>query len=242
MKPSNLFQMETASLLASKRALCIKLAFPLLLGLPFVLVEMPLKARLAGLTVLVVMVAFFGSSVSFVRRRREGRLGRLRVMPLSMGLMMTDILLAGTALDLLRLGTVLGLFVFVHGAHITFQAVVTTAGLFLSALLLLNAMGMVLGYAMQENSEIHLMGALASGAIVFISGTLPVPAPIRSLIEPVAPWNPLFLLAEALRGFVEGRGAETSGALVFSSLLLGSLVFAWIHRGVDWQRLLGEKT
>ena len=95
--------------------------------------------------------------------------------------------------------------------------------------------------AMKENSEIHLTGALASGVLVFISGTLPVPAPIRSLIETVSPWNPLFLLAEALTGFVEGRGAESSGALFFSSLLLGALVFAWIHRSVDRQSFLGDK-
>ena len=241
MKPANLFQMETASLLTSKWTLCIKLAFPLLLGLPFVLVEMPLKARLAGLMILLVMVAFFGSSVSFVRRQREGRLGRLRVMPLSMGRIMADLLLAGAVVDLVQMGSVVSLFLFVHGNAVTPEGAVTTAGLLAAALLLLNAMGMALGYAVNENSEIHLAGGLASGAVIFISGILPFPAHIQKMIEPVVTWNPLFLLAENIKRLVEGRGMESTAALIFSSLLLCALVSAWILRGVDRQRLLAAR-
>lgn len=242
MKPANLFQMETASLLASRRTLCIKLAFPLLLSLPFVLLEMPLKARLAGLVILLVMVAFFGSSVAFVRCRRDGRLGRLRVLPVSMGWIMGDLLLAGIVVDLLQMGSVVVLFLFVHGSGITLQGVVTTAGLLAAALLLLNAMGMALGYAMNENSEIHLTGGLVSGVIIFLSGILPVPARIRMMIEPILTWNPLFLFAENIRTLVDGRGMESTAAFLFPGLLLFALTSALILRGVDRQRLVAGRS
>jgi hypothetical protein len=238
MKPANLFQMEMASLLASKRTLCVKLVFPLLLGLPFVLIVMPLKARLAGLMILVVMVAFFGSSVAFVRHRREGRLGRLKILPVSMARIMGDLLLAGTVVDLMQIGSVVILFLFVHGSAVTMDGVVTTAGLLVAAILLLNAMGMALGYAMHENSEIHLAGGLVSGAIIFISGVLPLPSRIQKMIEPVVTWNPLFILVENMRGLVEGQGTENSIALFFSILFLCVLMPAFVLRGVDWERLL----
>jgi hypothetical protein len=242
MKPANLFQMETAALLASRRTLCIKLAFPLLLGLPFVLLEMPLNARLAGLVILLVMVAFFGSSVAFVRRRREGRMGRLMILPVSMGRIMGDLLLAGIVVDLMQMGSVVIVFVFVHGSGMALETAVTTAGLLAAALLLLNVMGMALGYAMNENSEIHLTGGLVSGVIILFSGILPVPAPIQRVIEPVAAWNPLFLFAENMRRLVEGRAMDSTAVFLFSGLLLCALASALIIRGVDLQRLVAGRS
>jgi len=238
MKPANLFQMETASLIASRRTLCIKLSFPLLLGLPFVFFSMPLKARLAGLMILIVMVAFFGSSVAFVRRRREGLLGRLKILPVPMGRIMGDLLLSGTVVDILQVGSVTFLFLLVHARSVTLQGAVTTAGLLVAALLLLNAMGILLGYAMRENSEIHLTGGLVSGVIVFISGILPLPSGIKSMVEPIERWNPLFLLAESIKALVEGRAMESAAVFILSSLLLCVLIPACILRALDWQRLV----
>jgi uncharacterized membrane protein (UPF0136 family) len=242
MSPANLFQMETATLLASKRSLCIKLIFPLLLGLPFVLVAMPLKARLAGLMILVVMVAFFGSSVAFVRCRREGRLDFLRTLPVSMTRIMADLLLAGTVVDLMQVGSVLILFLLVHASALTLEGLVTIAGLLLAALLLLNALGMALGYAVKENSEIHLAGGLVSGAVIFISGILPLPASVRKLIEPAVTCNPLFLLAENLRGLVEGSRMEADATFFLSALLLCVLASACILRAVDRQRFPARRS
>jgi hypothetical protein len=242
MKPANLFQMETASLLASKRSLCIKLTFPLLLGLPFVLIAMPVKARLAGLVILIVMVSFFGSSVAFVRCKREGRLNFLRTLPVSTAGIMGDFLLAGTVVDLMQVGSVLILFLFVHASVVTMEGVVTIAGLLAGAVVLLNAMGMALGYAMHENSEIHLAGGLVSGAVIFISGILPLPTLIRKVIEPVVAWNPLFLLSENIQGVVEGQGTGSGAAFFLSALLLCALITACILRGVDRQRLPARKS
>ena len=44
MRPGNVFQLEMATALAGRRAAAMRLALPLLLGLPFVLTAMPLRA------------------------------------------------------------------------------------------------------------------------------------------------------------------------------------------------------
>ncbi len=235
MRPGNLFQLEMATILANKRTLAMKLGFPLLLAFPFVVFAMPLKVKVAGLAMLVIFTSFFGAAVSFVRRRTDGHLMKLKLLPLPRWIVFSDFLLAGTAVDLIQVGIVLALFILINGTTATFAALIVTAGAFFAAALMLNLVGMLLGMAMKSNPEIHLFGALGAGVMACISGIMPMPARIQKIVNILTPWNPISRLATSLEGIVKGAEMNQGATFVFSIIFVIVLLGVFLIRAFDWK-------
>jgi ABC-type multidrug transport system permease subunit len=231
MRPANLFQVEMAVLAAGTRGLLTKLGLSLLLGLPFVLFAMPLPVRLAGLTAILTFSSFFGAAVGIVRRRTEGQLQRLALLPLRRSTVLLDLLLSFAVLDAAQLGILLALFLAIHAQDPTAWTLVLAAGRLLQAVVLLNALGLGLGLSLRSNPEVHLFGALAAGVLLALSGQIPVPARVRPLLVPIARWNPVSRFAASLGEAAGGltAGGPPIGALVF--LLLFASAIAW--RAID---------
>ncbi len=250
MTVANVFQLEMASTLADRRTLVMRLALPLLLSLPFVLIvasdggegapalAMPAQAKVAGLVMLLLFLTFFGAAVGIVRRRSEGQMERLRLLPLRRWVVMLDLLLAGAAVDLIQAASVLGLYLLVnaHGG-LSAASALLVAGLLCAAVMLLNLLGMLLAGVMRSNPEVHLLGALAVGLIAFVSGLLPVPQRVRPMVDVTAAWNPIAALARALTAAAQpdapsGGAAATiaAGAAVALTAAL-ILIRAWPRAG-----------
>jgi hypothetical protein len=215
MMPHNVFQLETAAFLANRRGLIIRLGFTLLLGLPFVIIAMPLKIRLSGLSFIIIFVTFFGAAVSSVRRKTEGHDERLKVLPLPLWHIRMDMMLAGALVDFIQTGFLLVLFMVFYGTGITLGAILKISGLFIMTIVLFNTFGMMLACLMKNNSEVHLFGALGAFILAFLSSLMPVPAPIQNWILIIGGWNPLAALGRSLIRTAQGQmgGTHDAGAL-----------------------------
>ncbi|MCF8131482.1 MAG: ABC transporter permease [Deltaproteobacteria bacterium] len=215
MMPHNVFQLETAAFLANRRGLIIRLGFTALLGLPFVVIAMPLQIRLSGLSFIIIFVTFFGAAVSSVRRKREGHYERLKVLPLPLWNIQMDMMLAGALVDFIQTGFLLVLFMVFYGTSITLGAILKISGLFILTLVLFNALGMMLACLVKNNSEVHLFGALGAFILAFLSSLMPVPAAIQKWILVIDRWNPLAAMGRSLISTAQGQtvGMHDAGVL-----------------------------
>ena len=236
MNPANVFQMEMAMVLAVKRRLFLRLGVTFLLGLPFVILVMPMRIRVVGLLMLLIFSGFFGAAVSFVRRRTDGHLGRLYGLPVSKWAILGDLLMAGAVVDVIQVGAVLVVYGFFHGCDMHVAFLLETIAFFVIAVLVLNLLGMGLGYCLTSNPEVHLFGAFGAGLIAFMSGLLPAPAATRGLIDTITPWNPLARLGFDLQGLTLGIEAGSHVALA-SGLTLMSFAGLLLLRAVDWEEV-----
>lgn len=242
MKPGNIFQLEMRTAFARKRSIIMKLGFTFLLGFPFVIFAIPLKVQVAGLVMLVLFTSFFGAAVTLVRRRADGFILRLRILPIPGWVILGDFLIAGVVIDLMQMGTLLALFTLVHGSGVSPGAVILTGGLFFLAVLFLNIAGMLLGFAMKSNSEVHLVGALTLGILAFISDIIPVPGRLIPIIETTGRWSPIAAFARALERLV--LGTDTGGSMkVLASGIFVCVMFAiFILRILPWEQIFPGKS
>ena len=241
MRPANLFQVEMAVLAAGTRGLLTKLGLSLLLGLPFVLFAMPLRVRLAGLAAILTFTSFFGAAVGIVRRRTEGQLQRLALLPVRPSAVLLDLLLSFAVLDAAQLGLLLALFLAIHAQDPTALGVVLAAGRMLQAVILLNALGLALGLSLRSNPEVHLFGALAAGVLLALSGQIPVPEKIRPLLEPIARWNPVSRFTVALAQMTGGSAARRIPVGELAFLLLSGGAIVWRSIGPGWRISLSTR-
>ncbi|MBM4033321.1 MAG: hypothetical protein FJ291_16280 [Planctomycetes bacterium] len=236
MTPSNVLQLELAAAFASRRALALRVGVALLLGLPFAVAEMPLRARVAGLTVLTVFVSFFGAAVGAVRRRADGQTMRLALLPIPRAVVASDLLLAGSVVDLVQVGPVVALFGAVNGRGPAVGAVLGVAAALAFAVLLLNALGMLLAGAARSNAEVHLAAALGVAAIVLLSGLVPAAGPLLGAVRAAARFSPVAWLAGALGSLATDPPGGTAWPLPASAAALLSLAGWLAARGGNWKR------
>ena len=228
MKPANLFRLELSSTIGGGRRLVKRLVLPVLLGLPFTLVAMPPHARVAGITMIVLFTAFFGAAVGIVRRRNDGILTRLRLLPIHPALVWADLILASTAIDMIQTLPLLLLHGFVHGVFVDAGYFAGLVGVFALTILFLNILGVLLAHFIESNGEVHLIGALAVGLVAFGSGLMPAPPRLLPLIAFLKPWNPVALLADGLGGLaIPGSTISTVWAILLIPFALLMFFRMW---------------
>ncbi len=233
MRPDNVFKLEIAALLADGRALIIRFAFTLLLGLPFVVIAMPAGIQVAGLQIILLFTGFFGATVHFARRRAEGHFNRLKLLPLPVPGIIGDMLLAGVLTDCAQMGLLLVLFIWVNTAGAPLSALLEISGLFVLTVSTLNLLGTLLAFLIQNTSEAHLFGALATGLLAFFSGLFPVPESMQGAIEGLGAWNPLSCMGDRLLGLTTGReagGGFTPAWIVILGLFTAVACLRFLHR------------
>ncbi|MFC1607302.1 hypothetical protein ACFL47_04960 [Candidatus Latescibacterota bacterium] len=235
MKPSNVFQLELSSAFYSRRSLIMKILFTFLLSFPFVVIAMPLRVRIAGLMMLLIFSSFFGAAVTIVRRRSDGLLGRLRQLPVPAWKIMGDFTLSGAVVDIIQMGSVLTLFLVVSGQGLYVGSLMITAGLFCATVVLLNILGIILGFMVKSNSEVHLAGAFLVGIIALISDLLPVPSRLEWIITSICRWNPLTLLHHSLYSIVQNTAADIQNDSYVPVFFIIVFVVAVAWRAYDWK-------
>lgn len=163
-----LWQLELSASLARRRALAIKLAFPLVLAIPLALTGAPQFFAAMLLTILVAMVGTVGTGVSLTRSRGTGWLDRLAVLPLAPWRIAGEVFLAGWLLDCLQV-TLLVLVVELaqRAGPVT---LVTTWLLCLSTLSFSGAIGLAVATLTDNAGEAMLLLAVILAPLLFLSG------------------------------------------------------------------------
>jgi hypothetical protein len=234
LTPFNLFRLELVSSLAGARALLMRLGFTLLIALPFVLIAMPVAVKASGIVMIVLFTSFFGAAVGLARKRSDGQLERLRLLPQPLLLPFFDIVLAGAVVDLLQILPVLILYFAVNGGAFASAPVALVLALLIVTLLPLNLLGVLLGLAMRSNAEVHLAGALSVGVLAVLSGLAPLPRRLAALSAWAGAWNPAARLRDLLVFIGEDGVMRPSAAPALATILLVAAAVLW--RLVDWNQ------
>lgn len=237
MKPESVFQLELAAAVAGRRALLMRLVFPVVLALPFIATPMPQRAKVAGLTGLVVFVAFFGAAVSFVHRRNDGLLERLHLLPIPPCLVAGDLLLAGALMDALQVFPACMLLLAVNAPAASLHAVPGAMALLFAVLLCLNLLGMLVGAAARSNAEVHLLSVLGAALIMLLSGRVPLSPRLVVAVSAAARVNPAAWFAGALEALLAGTPLPAWHAVVLPAALAVLLGVRRLARRVSVPRV-----
>lgn len=232
MNPVNVFQLELFSAFARPRTVIMRLGLAFLVGLPFVMIAMPVRIKVAGLIMLTVFISFFGAAVGLVRSRNEDRLTRLRILPIPDWLILGDLVLANTVIDFLQMGPLLCLFLLLNSLNLEMITIVPLTGSFIGVMLLLNLLGLVLGWAMRSNPEVHLTAGIGVAALAFFSGLFPVPDRAEGLIQAVSVVNPVAWLTHFLESIATGTETGSALELPMGFILFFFLAVVFLLRGI----------
>jgi ABC-type multidrug transport system permease subunit len=159
MMPSSVWRKETLKHLRRRRALVLKVVFPLLISSPLLVASPPPLVTAGALTLLTVMVGIFGVGVGLSHDRMEGNLQRQIVLPLAPGRAMLERLLVAAALEAIQLMPILIVLFVRYGTpvELALLTIVALGG----AIVLANALGIAISSAVASSAEMHLYSALA---------------------------------------------------------------------------------
>ncbi len=232
MIPGNVFRLQLAAAMAGRRRMALRIGVTVLLALPFLLVDMPAHAQASGLAMVIVFTAFFGAAVGHARLRADQRLARLRLLPISPGVLTLDLVLASMAARLGPTAVVLAAFVAVNGRAGAVAAILSLAAALTVSLLLLTVLGMIIGRLARDNAEVHLFGALTAVVLAAMSGLTPLPERLSGL-NVLTPVNPITWLHKTLVSLAAGGLTVSTGRLVAALVVLVCLAAIAIERWVS---------
>jgi ABC-type multidrug transport system permease subunit len=212
MLPATVWQRELIEFTQRRRALVIKLAFPLLLAVPLVLSGAPVIYAAMGITMLVAIIGALGAGAVLSRERQVGLTLRYRTLPVTPGRLLLERLGTNAAIDFLQVAPVLLLIGIRHPLAFAWWP----------AMLLATAAVLLTG---------NLLGAFAS--------TLS-DSPGEVMLFVVVPLLPLLYLSGVFTTLSEPLLLAISRLLPFSYLheaVLGSL--GGTPNLLPWETLLG---
>ncbi|MGH7611471.1 MAG: ABC transporter permease [Candidatus Dormibacteria bacterium] len=166
--PHHLWQLELLADLARRRALALKLAFPLVLAIPLCTAGAPSFFAAMLLTILIAMVGTVGTGVAITRARGGGWLDRLAVLPLPAWRVALEIFFAGWLVDCVQATLVLG--VVAVSQRPDPATLVTTWVLALATLAFSGAIGLAVAALTDHPGEAMLYLAVVLAPLLFLSG------------------------------------------------------------------------
>jgi ABC-2 type transport system permease protein len=221
--PRSLWQLELRSALYRRRALAIKLLFPLLLAVPLAATNAPTFFSAMLLTILVAMVGTVGTGVSVTRSRGAGWLDRLAVLPLPAWRVSLGIFLAGWILDCVQVTLI---FIVIEVARRPDPGfMVTTWLLALCTLAFSGAIGLAVATLTDNAGEAMLFLAVVLAPLLFLSGLFTgVPAEgARYWIAQVLPFSYLTDGFQLVLGGNPPYGSPLSFLIAGAAFLVASV-------------------
>ncbi len=106
MLAGTIWQRELVEFAQRRSALVIKLAFPLVFGVPLVIAAPPVYAAVT-LTMLIAIIGALGAGAVLTRERQSGLTLRYRTLPVTPGRLLIERLSTNAVIDLLQLTSVL---------------------------------------------------------------------------------------------------------------------------------------
>jgi ABC-type multidrug transport system permease subunit len=200
MLAGTIWQRELVEFAQRRRALAIKLAFPLLVGVPLVSAAPPIYAALS-LTMLIAIIGALGAGAVLTRERESGLTLRYRTLPVTPGRLLIERLSTSAIIDLLQVTPVLVLVALRHpGQFAWWPALLLSTA---AVLLLGNLMGAVASTFSDSPGEVMLYVFIPLLPLLFLSGVFtPLAHPVLLAISRLLPFS---YLHESLLGALGGQ-------------------------------------
>jgi len=200
MLAGTIWQRELVEFAQRRRALTIKLAFPLVVGIPLVFAAPPFYAAMS-LTMLIAIVGTLGAGAVLTRERQSGLTLRYRTLPVTPGRLLIERLSTSALIDLLQMIPVLVLIAVRHPSQFAWwpSLLLSTA----AVLLLGNLMGAIASTLSDSPGEVMLYVFIPLLPLLYLSGvftTLEHPALL--VISRLLPFS---YLHESLLGALGGQ-------------------------------------
>jgi ABC-2 type transport system permease protein len=222
--PASIWQRELIEFEERRRALAVKLLFPLLIAVPLLFSRAPGVYAAMALTMLAATVGALGSGAVLSRERALGLTARYRLLPRRPAAVVLERVAAGSAIDLLQMLAVLVLVAVRHPARLAWfpGTLLAAAGVLAAS----NVLGAWASTVTRSPGEVMLAVLLPLLPALFLSGVFT--APSTPLLAAASRFLPFTYLHDALLGALDGRPqlsplADGLGGLAF---LLASAVAA----------------
>jgi len=200
MLAGTIWQRELVEFAQRRRALVIKLAFPLVFGIPLVIAAPPLYAAVT-LTMLIAIIGALGASAVLSRERLGGLSLRYRTLPVTPGRLLIERLSTSAAIDLLQVTAVLLLIALRHPSQFAWwpALLLNTA----AVLLIGNLMGAIASTLSDSPGEVMLYVFIALLPLLYLSGVFtPLTQPVLLAVSRLLPFS---YLHESLLGALRGQ-------------------------------------
>ncbi len=225
-----IWQRELVEFVQRRRALAVKLTFPLLVGLPLLYSQAPPFYAAMALTMLVAIIGALGAAAVLTRERSAGITLRFRLLPVRPGPLLVERLAATAFIDFVQVLPVLALIAVRHPDRVRWwpTLLLATAAVLLTG----NVLGAGASTLSRSPGEVMLYVFIPLLPALFLSSVfVPLSPPLASL----SPALPFFYLHEALLGALGGQAAlpllevtlAGAGCLVGAAGLAG-----WLGRRV----------
>ena len=201
MLAGTVWQRELVEFAQRRRALVIKLVFPLLVAVPLVLSRAPVAYSAMALTMLAAIIGPLGASAVLTRERQNGLVLRYRTLPVTPGRLLIERLGSNAAIDFLQLLPVLLLTALRHPAQFAWWPPLLLS---VAAVLLLgNLMGAVASTLSDSPGEVMLYVLIPLLPVLYLSGVFtPLTHPALLVISRLLPFS---YLHESLLGALGGQ-------------------------------------
>ncbi len=231
MLAGTIWQRELLEFYQRRRALVIKLLFPLLIAIPLFFSEAPVFYQAMALTMLITIIGALGAGAVLTRERLLGLTVRYRTLPVTPGRLLLERLSISAAIDFLQLAPVLALILIRHPGAIGWWPALIVGTM--AVLLVGNLLGAIASTLSDSPGEVMLYVFIPLLPVLYLSGVFTPPtAPVLLMISRLLPFS---YLHEAVLGSLGGA----PNLLPWETLLggLGFLVGAagltgWLGRRV----------
>ncbi len=200
MLAGTIWQRELVEFAQRRRALVIKLAFPLLIGVPLVMAGPPFYAALS-LTMLITIIGTLGAGAVMTRERQSGLTLRYRTLPVTPGRLLIERLSTSALIDLIQIVPLLVLIALRHPTQFAWWSalLLSTA----AVLLIGNLMGAVASTLSDSPGEVMLYVFIPLLPLLYLSGVFtPLAQPALLVISRLLPFS---YLHESLLGALGGQ-------------------------------------
>jgi len=195
------WQRELVEFAQRRRALVIKLVFPLLVAVPLVLSSAPATYAATALTMLVAIVGPLGAGAVLSRERQNGLILRYRTLPVTPGRLLIERLATNAAIDFLQVLPALLLIALRHPAQLAWWPPLLLS---VAAVLLIgNLMGAVASTLSDSPGEVMLYVIIPLLPLLYLSGVFtPLSQPVLLVASRLLPFS---YLHESLLGALGGQ-------------------------------------
>lgn len=182
MLPDALWQEEIIEELKSRRSLATKLLLPLILVGPLALAWVPPAMRSGGMSLAVIFIGIFGSSIGIAGMRDSKMIERLAVLPLHPAAIISNFILGRSIFMGVQMALPLALITLAGSSGQISPVSVSWVSLcYIAALVSASAIGTVVALIARSSGEVHLYAFLAVIAVAGLSGVIPGTDSIISL-------------------------------------------------------------
>jgi hypothetical protein len=201
MLPASIWQRELIEFAQRRRALAIKLGFPLLVALPLIFSGAPRIYAAMGVTTLVAIIGALGAAAVLTRERQSGLTLRYRTLPVTPGRLLIERLGTNATIDFIQVTPVLLAVALRHPAGFEWwpALIVATA----AVLLVGNLLGAVASTLSAAPGEVMLYVVIPLLPLLYLSGVFaPLSNPVLLAVSRVLPFS---YLHDAVLGALGGQ-------------------------------------